>query len=390
MLAHNLLHFARILRSAGLAVPSERVVLAEHALLATGVAQREVVRAALLSLFTRSVDERPLFDEAFRIFWRDPDLESKMRALLLPKVEGRAPRDKQHPGARRLAAAFFPHARPPRPATDESKEIRFDTQFTFSAEEKLRRADFDGMSIEEWNEAKRVVARLRLPFAPQKTRRFEAARKGGTIDLRASLAASIRSGGDHWPQVRKRKREIAPPLVVLADISGSMERTTRMLLFFAHALGAGGRRVETFLFGTRLTRATRAMRHRDADVAVERVSGLVQDWGGGTRIGACLKSFNAEWSRRVLGNRAAVLLITDGLERDETGVLETEMRRLKRATRELVWLNPLLRYEAFEARAMGVKAMLPHVHRFLPVHNIDSLTALAAALSQPIERQSWN
>ena len=262
-----------------------------------------------------------------------------------------------------------------------TQEIQFDAALTFSPEERLRRADFDTMSSDEWNEAKRVIARLRLSLAPLKSRRFATSTRGDVLDLKASLRQSIRHGADTWPMVMKRARTTPPPLVVLADVSGSMERYTRMLLYFMHAVTSGNRKVETFLFGTRLTRITRELTHRDVDQAVARVENQVSDWGGGTRIGPCLKTFNFDWSRRVLAQRATVLLITDGLDRDDGGLLTTEMARLKRATRELIWLNPLLRYADFEAKPAGVRAMLPHVDRFLPVHNIDSLTDLGRILS---------
>ena len=380
-LARNVMHFGRLLRASGLAIGPDRIRDALHALTLSGLDQREDVKATLAAVFTKSREDRPIFDEAFRIFWRDPDLESKVRALLLPQVESRAGQQKLPTTHRRLATALFPHAaaKPAKPAG--LQEIEFDASLTFSPEERLRRADFDTMSTAEWNEAKRVVARLKLPLVPLKTRRFARAARGGVLDLKASLRQAIRKGGDTWPMVMKRAKQLPPPLVVLADVSGSMERYTRMLLYFMHAIGNDHLRVESFLFGTRLTRITRELTSRDVDQAVARVEDRVSDWGGGTRIGPCLKSFNYEWSRRLLAQRATVLLITDGLDRDDGGLLSGEMARLKRSTRQLIWLNPLLRYADFEAKPAGVRAMLPHVDWFLPVHNIDSLTDLGKILS---------
>jgi uncharacterized protein with von Willebrand factor type A (vWA) domain len=379
--AQNVMHFARILRASGLAIGPDRIRDALNALVLSGLNHREDVKAALAAVLTRSREDRPIFDEAFRIFWRDPDLESKVRAMLLPRVESRAGQQKLPTAHRRLASAFFPQAAAKAAPPAGTQEIQFDAALTFSPEERLRRADFDTMNREEWTEAKRVIAALRLPLASLKTRRFALSARGGTLDLKASLRESIRRGGDIWPLLKKQARESPPPLVVLADVSGSMERYTRMLLYFMHALTRGNQRVETFLFGTRLTRITRELTQRDVDQAVTRVEDRVSDWGGGTRIGPCLKTFNYDWSRRVLSQRATVLLISDGLDRDDGGLLATEMARLQRATRQLIWLNPLLRYAAFEARPAGVRAMLPHVDRFLPVHNIDSLTDLGRILS---------
>ena len=380
-LAENVMHFARILRASGLAVGPDRVHDALNALTLAGLDHREDVHAALAATFTRSREDRPIFDEAFRIFWRDPDLEAKVRAMLLPQVESRTGQQKMPMSNRRLAAAFFPHAASQPAKPSGTQEIKFDAALTFSADERLRRADFETMSAAEWAEAKAVIARLRLPIAPIRTRRTELSPRGHSLDLAASLRASIRAGGDVWPMVMTRAKAVSAPLVVLADVSGSMERYTRMLLYFLHAISSGNRRVETFLFGTRLTRITRELTYRDIDQAVLRVEDRVSDWGGGTRIGPCLKAFNFDWSRRVLANRATVLLITDGLDRDDGGLLATEMARLKRSTRELIWLNPLLRYAEFEAKPAGVRAMLPYVDRFLPVHNIDTLTALGKILS---------
>jgi uncharacterized protein with von Willebrand factor type A (vWA) domain len=192
-------------------------------------------------------------------------------------------------------------------------------------------------------------------------------------------AASRTGGGLILPKFRSR-REVHPPLVVLADISGSMSQYTRIFLHFLHALGEKRRRVHAFVFGTRLTNLTRQMRHRDPDQALADCSAAVQDWSGGTRIGEALGEFNRLWSRRVLGQGAVVLLITDGLERDDIGNLAEEMERLHKSCRRLIWLNPLLRFDGFEARARGVRAMLPHVDEFRPVHNLDALADLVASL----------
>ena len=386
------MHFARILRASGVAIGPDRVQDALNALTLSGLDRRSDVHATLAATLTSSHENRPIFDEAFRIFWRDPDLESKVRAMLLPQVESRTGQQKSPLANRRLAAAFFPHAASKPNVPTGTQEIQFDAALTFSAEERLRRTDFETMSAAEWAEAKAMMARLRLPIAPVKTRRTERAPCGHALDLKASLRASIRAGGDVWPIMMQRAKSIPAPLVVLADVSGSMERYTRMLLYFLHGISSGNRRVETFLFGTRLTRITREITHRDIDQAVLRVEDSVSDWGGGTRIGPCLRAFNFEWSRRVLANRATVLLITDGLDRDDGDVLATEMARLKRSTRELIWLNPLLRYAEFEARPAGVRAMLPHVDRFLPAHNIDSLAALGRILSTAKSSVggSWN
>jgi hypothetical protein len=221
---------------------------------------------------------------------------------------------------------------------------------------------------------------MRLPVPLVTTRRHEPSRRGRAVDLALTMRQMARRGGEITTLARREPRRRPPPLVVLCDISGSMHRYTRMFLHFVHALTRDRERVATFLFGTRLTNVTRPLRDRDVDDALARVSSAVTDWAGGTRIGACLREFNYRWARRLLGQNACVLLVTDGLDRDDAPALEAEMQRLHRSCRRLLWLNPLLRYEGFEPRASGIAAMLPHVDAFISMHNLETLRGLAAAL----------
>jgi uncharacterized protein with von Willebrand factor type A (vWA) domain len=240
--------------------------------------------------------------------------------------------------------------------------------------------DFENMSAEELAEAKAVIARMRLPIMEVPTRRHAGDPRGSRIDMRATLRAALRAGPGIIPLRRKRRRTRHPPLVVLCDISGSMSRYSRMLLHFLHAVTNDRDRVFTFVFGTRLTNITRYLRQRDVDVALDKVAEAVEDWSGGTRIGLSLSEFNRRWSRRVLGQGALVLLISDGLDRDSGTGLAAEVDRLHRSCRRLIWLNPLLRYEGFEPKSLGVKAILPHVDEFRTVHSLQSLQDLADAL----------
>jgi uncharacterized protein with von Willebrand factor type A (vWA) domain len=263
----------------------------------------------------------------------------------------------------------------------EVPEIEVDARFTASGKEVLRGRDFAQMSAAELADARQSIAALTLPEDWKRTRRFRADPRGRRIDQRAMMRAALRTGGDLILPRFRSPREIHPPLVVLADISGSMSQYTRVFLHFVHALSEKRRRVHAFVFGTRLTNISRQMRHRDPDEALADCSAAVKDWSGGTRIGDALGEFNRLWSRRVLGQGAIVLLITDGLERDEVAGLSREMERLHKSCRRLIWLNPLLRFDGFEARARGVRAMLPHVDEFRPVHTLDALSDLCAALS---------
>lgn len=386
-LAGNVLHFARVLRAAGIPIGTDKVMDAIRALPLAGVEHRGDWRTTLGALFLTRHEQQALFDAAFERFWRDPALEERMRAALLPQVRGLADRS-QAPG--RLERALHPHESTSGP--NETTEITVDAALTYSREERLRHLDFEKMTPEEWQQARALVARLRLPVADVATRRYRAARCNGTLDLRGSLRNMLRQGGDIVEVTRRARRTRPPPLVVLCDVSGSMHRYTRMFLHFLHALTrdrprlnhstAGCMRVSTFVFATRLTHVTRALRDRDVDEALAKVGREVQDWAGGTRIGECLKEFNHRWARRVLAQNASVVLLTDGLDRDDAATLAAQMDRLHRSCRKLLWLNPLLRFEEFEPRAEGVAAMLPRVDAFLPMHNLSSLEDLSHRLGR--------
>ncbi len=381
-LAENVMHFARVLRSAGMPVGTDRVVTALQALQVAGLRSRTDFHAVLSACLVDRAEHRALFDQAFTLFWRDPDLTGRMRALLLPKVQAKDPNAAKRPENRRLDGALFPQPPQPQPRAEPPKdELELDAALTWNARERLHKADFDTMSAEEWQQARRLLAQMRLVFEPLPTRRSRRAAHPGRPDWRASLAAMARHGGELWDMRWRRPRRRPAPLVLLADISGSMSRYSRMLLHFAHTLAHADARVESFVFGTRLTRTTRLMASRDPDLAIAQVVQAVPDWSGGTRLTESLQTFNRRWARRVLPGRATVLLVTDGLEHGDTAALAFEMERLHKSCRRLIWLNPLLRFERFEPRAGGIRAMLPHVDRFLPAHNLDSLAQLVQVLA---------
>jgi uncharacterized protein with von Willebrand factor type A (vWA) domain len=387
-LAENIVHFGRVLRAAGLPVGPGRVIEAIRAIEAVGIARRDDFYWALFSVLVNRRDQRELFDQAFHIFWRNPRLLERVLSVLLPSFGAPAAPENQPP--RRLAEALYPGRGETREGPDE-REIEIDARLTFSAEEVLREMDFESMSADELAEAKAVIARMRLAIMRVPTRRYTPHGRGPRIDMRATLRAGLRTGAEMAPLRRRDRTRRHPPLVILCDISGSMSRYSGMLLHFMHAVTNDRDRVHTFVFGTRLTNITRHLHQRDVDIAVEKVSGDVADWSGGTRIGACLRAFNREWSRRVLGQGAVVLLISDGLDRDAGEGLAGEADRLHRSCRRLIWLNPLLRYAEFEPKSLGVAAILPHVDEFRPVHNIESLTDLAKALAKEARshREPW-
>jgi len=375
-LSANVMHFARVLRGAGIPVGPDRVIDALRALDITRVENRDDFYWTLASLFLDRREQFDLFDQAFHLFWRNPRLLERAMALKMPAAEDRAP-DAPKPSSR-IADPLATTARVEQEPAHDDEE---DASLTFSARERLHKADFDTMTVQELAQAKRLIATLRLPIPEVRTRRLHPDQRGDRIDLRGTLRASVRGSSDLIPLRRCAIQRRHPPLVILCDISGSMSRYARMLLHFLHAITNDRDRVHTFLFGTRLTNITRHLRHRDVDIALAGISRAVEDWSGGTRIGSTLGEFNLRWSRRVLGQNAVVLMITDGLDRDEQSDLGREMGRLRRSCRRLLWLNPLLRFEGFEPRAAGMRAMLPHVDALLPAHNIDSLAGLTQALS---------
>jgi len=379
----NIMYFARTLRAAGLPVGPGRVLTAVEAVRAVGLTDRRDFYWTLHAVFVNRRDQREIFDQAFHIFWRNPQLLEKMMALMLPGL--RVPPDDAAEMSRRLAEALHLPSDAEQSRERES-EVQVDAAMTFSDRELLQRKDFEKMSNAELAEAKAAIRRMVLPLADVATRRFVADQRGNRADMRATLRAQLRAGALATLK-RKRRRTRPPPLVVLCDISGSMSRYSRLFLHFMHAVTNDRDRVYTFLFGTRLTAITRFLRYRDVDLAVDKVVAAVEDWSGGTRIGHCLAEFNRRWSRRVLSQGAVVLLITDGLDREGGAGLGQEMDRLHKSCRRLVWLNPLLRYEGFAPKSLGMRAILPHADEFRPVHNLESLGELVAALSKPGPRR---
>ena len=390
-LVENIMHFARTLRAAGLPVGPGKVLSAIRAVEAVGLHRRADFYWALHAVFVNRRDQQELFDQAFHVFWRNPKILERMMGLLLPDVRPLVKQDAENALhiSRRLADALRAGRRggdgdePDR----EEDEVEIDAALTYSSKEILQTRDFEKMSLDELDRAKAAIAAMRLPIMDLPTRRFRPTPGGRRVDLRATMRAALRSGSDTIPLRWKTRRRRHPPLVILCDISGSMARYSRMLLHFMHAVTNDRDRVHTFVFGTRLTNVTRHLRHKDIDIALEKVAEAVEDWSGGTRIGVCLHSFNVYWSRRVLGQGAVVLFISDGLDRDNAEGLGAEIARLHRSCRRLIWLNPLLRYEGYEPKSLGARVIMPHVDDFRTVHNLESLAQLTDVLSQPVIRR---
>ena len=382
-LGANIVHFAALLRRAGLPVGPDSVIAAGQALGLLGIEDRGQVRTALRALMVQRHEQQDVFDQAFDLFWRDPTAANQ--AAMLAMLDGKKPQDDHRPtpGSRRVAEAMA-SPREQRPREERPPEL--DATMTVSEREQLQSMDFEQMSAAQIARAKAEITRLALPLDRQKTRRWRRDPAGARIDLAATLRLSLRRGGEIMDLSRKRRIVRPPPLVVLCDISGSMSRYAQVLLHFLHAVANSRDRVHVFLFGTRLSNITRQLRHRDAEVAFQMVAAAVPDWSGGTRIGESVALFNRRWAKRVLGQGAVVLLMTDGLDRDGAEGLSEAMDRLHRSSRRLIWLNPLLRWQGFQPKSQGIRAMLPHVDEFRTIHNLDSLRSLIDLLSRPAPR----
>ncbi|HKL54853.1 MAG: vWA domain-containing protein [Roseovarius sp.] len=391
-LTQNVIHFARALRKAGLPVGTGRVIDAIRAVEAAGFTSKTDFFYTLRACLVTRPEHRAVFAQIFRLYWRDPRYMEHMMAMMLPAIRGVQEERAAQAGEKRAAEALLDGIEPEAPAqggdeAQDESEIEIDASATMSEEERLRHLDFEQMSTEEAAAARRMLARLSLPVKPLKSRRAMASAQGARIDARATLRAAMRRGGELRRIHMQKPRPRWPNLVVLCDISGSMSQYSRMVLHFLHAVanekGAGWARVHAFTFGTRLTNITRHLDRRDVDSALAAAGQEAQDWEGGTRIGDCLHAFNRDWSRRVMGQGAVVLVITDGLDRGDADALEREIERLHLSARRLIWLNPLLRWEGFAPRASGIRAMLPHVDAFRAGHSIATLEALAEAISRP-------
>ena len=381
----NVMHFIRLLRRAGLPVGAADSVTASRALTLIDIGDRRQVEAALRALLTNRREQGEVFDQAFALFWRDPAVALQQAALALLGEKVDAPPAAPSPGQRRVAEAMAPPRETPK-TQEETPEL--DAVMTVSDRELLQRMDFEQMSAAEIGRAKSEIRRLRLPLDLRQTRRWRPDPHGPRIDMAATLRRSLRRGGELSDLSRARRVVRPPPLVVLCDISGSMARYAQILLHFLHAVTNDRDRVHVFLFGTRLSNITRQLKSRDPEVAFQMVAHAVPDWSGGTRIGEALAEFNGRWAKRVLGQGAVVLLVTDGLDRDGAAGLSENMDRLHRSCRRLIWLNPLLRWDGFQPKSQGIRAMLPHVDEFRTVHSLDSIRALIDLLSRPVSSRS--
>jgi len=366
----NLLRFGRVLRGAGLEVHHGRMIDAVRALEWVGVGSRADVRGTLRALLVHRQEDLARFDAAFDLFFRARSAASGGLPLF---SLGERPR-------------VVVNAIEGAPARVELETVASDTRHganlalgAYSPVAVSRTKDFAEFTTAELEQARLLLARLPWHLGVRRTRRWERA-SSGVVDLRPVLRRNLMRGGELLDLPRRRRRDAPRPIVLLGDVSGSMERYSRMLLQFVLGLAQGTRHVECFLFATRLTRVTRRLAGGRADGALARLIGDVQDWGSGTRIGEALRAFNTRWARRVMRNGPVVLIVSDGWDRGDPVLLARELARVRRHSRRLIWLNPLLGAANYEPLTRGMQAALRHVDDFLPAHNLASLEDLAAYL----------
>lgn len=374
-LAENIMLFARLLRATGMPVGTGSVLNAIRAVSLIGIESQQDLHTVLLCQFVSRREQMPVFDQTFALFWRNPKLMEKLMGAMLPTLQSD---QDQQPLIRRLGEALS--SGNTQSSGQDEEPVELQANLSASESEILQSRDFEQMSESELQVAKKMLKHLKLPVKPIQTRRHQASVSRAHIDMRRTMQNSLRNS-ELIPLQFKRQITRPPAIIVLCDISGSMAQYSRMFLHFMHAMTNNGDRVHSFLFGTRLTNISRYLRNKDVDLALEETANAVEDWSGGTRIGFCLKQFNQHWSRRMLGQGAVVILLTDGLDRGESPELGKQMERLSKSCRQLVWLNPLLRYKKFEPRAEGVRIMLPYVDVFRSAHNINSLAELPALLN---------
>ncbi|MBT5912972.1 MAG: VWA domain-containing protein [Rhodospirillaceae bacterium] len=383
-LPENIMNFGRVLRAAGLPIGPGQIIMAAKSVAQIGITDREIFYWTLHAVYVNRREHREIFDQAFHIFWKNPHLLERMMQMVLPtfKTGGAKTNDKEI--IRRVSDALNQedNQKQQNKADIGEQEIELDAVMTFSDTEILQDMDFEKMSAIELESARIAISRLILPLKEIPSRRYTLNAPSGIVDLQNTLRASLKRAGDDIPLKYKRIRTKPPALIALCDISGSMTRYSRMLLHFMHTITNARSEVHTFLFGTRLTNVTRYLRNKDVDDSLEKASQAVNDWSGGTRIGECLHDFNLRWARRVLSRGSIVLLISDGLDRDAGIGLSKEVDKIKRSCNRLIWLNPLLRFDQFSPKSMGVRAILPYVDEFRPVHSLNSLAELAEALGK--------
>lgn len=378
-LADNITGFGRALRRAGVPVDSARIALAQEAARLVGVASRHDLCAALEAVTVSREQDRMVFRELFDTYFRDPEVANKLLSQMLPSAEGRAEPSKRRP---RVTEALQPQKSFGKDAKPRKEDtIDLDAAMTASDMDRLRNADFNGLTASEFALVERLAREIPLPVPQVSGRRTRLGTRGARPHWGRMLRHAARTGGELFDLPRMERVDEDLPLLVLVDVSGSMERYARLLLAFLHAATRRLRQRDVFAFGTHLTDLTPAFRIRDPDAMLATASAAISDYAGGTRLGDSLAMLHESHARRLVGRRTLVLLISDGLDTGEPEVMDRELAWLKRRCRRLLWLNPLLRFDRYEPIAQGAAVLHRHADAMLAVHNLERLQDLAAKIA---------
>lgn len=379
-LADNITAFGRTLRRAGVRVDSSRIALAADAALAVGLGSKADVSAAMEAVMVNREQDRMVFRELFDTFFRNPEVAQKLLSQLLPSAEGKAEPSKRRPRVREALSPQQVFGQPVKPKPQEQK-VDFDAAMTASDLQRLKHADFNALSATEYRLVERLARDIPLPLPQFASRRTRSAAIGAQLHWPGLLRQAVRSGGEIMRLPMRQRRQQLLPLLVLVDVSGSMERYARLLLAFLHAATRRHPRRDVFAFGTRLTDLTPAFRCADTDEMLAHASQAIEDFAGGTQLGAALATLREQHARRLVGRRSLVLIISDGLDTGEPELLEQELLWLRRRSRRLLWLNPLLRFDGYAALARGAAVLQRQAHGMLAVHNVSKLEELAGSLA---------
>jgi uncharacterized protein len=361
-----------------------RIALATQAALLVGIGHKQDLSAALEAVMVSREQDRMVFRELFDVYFKDPAVANKLLSQLLPSAEGRAEPSKRRPRVREALAPQKAYGQQSKPKQEDQK-VEFDAAMTASDMARLKHADFNALSGSEYRLVERLARDVALPVPRLPSRRSRPGAAGARIHWPGVMHSAARTGGELLRLPRLMRQSKPLPLLVLVDVSGSMERYARLLLAFLHAATAKHGRRDVFAFGTDLTDLTSAFKLADTDAMLHAASGMISDFAGGTRLGESLAQLRTLHARRLVGRRTLVLLISDGLDTGEPELLNAQLAWLKRSSRKLLWLNPLLRFEGYQPVARGAAALHNHAHGMLAVHNLSRLEDLAASVAQVLK-----
>ena len=383
-LADNITGFGRALRRAGVSVDASRIALAQQAAMLVGLDSKPDLSAAIESVLVSREPDRLVFRELFDAYFRDPEMANKLLAQMLPSAEGKAAPSKRRP---RVREALSPQKAVAQamPKPTETK-VEFDAAMTASDLQRLQHADFNALSATEYHLVARLARDIHLPIPCVPARRTQPGSRGSRIHWPGVMHQAAQTGGELLRLPRLQRRAQPLPLLVLVDVSGSMERYARLLLAFLHTATRTHRRRDVFAFGTHLTDLTPAFALGDTDAMLAAASDLIADFAGGTRLGESLVTLRQRHARRLVGRRTLVLVITDGLDTGEPAELAQELVWLRRHSRRLLWLNPLLRFDGYAPTARGAAVLHRYAHGMVAVHNLEHLQDLARSIAVLLAR----